>query len=95
MSNLETRIRTVLDAVYDERLRQEELVSMGRIPATCASDRFDVHEKFTILSEEVGEVARAILNQSKLSTDEDYGDLRTELIQVAAVACAIVEGLED
>lgn len=41
----------------------------------------------TVLSEEVGEVARAIL-------EHDNENLKTELIQVAAVCVAMYEALE-
>lgn len=41
-------------------------------------------EIFAVLGEEVGEVAKAIL-------EDDYEGLRTELVQVAAVAVAFLE----
>ena len=52
----------------------------------CSS--LDVHNivKVSVLSEECGEVARAVL-------DLDNTQLRTELIQVAAVAVAWLEAL--
>ena len=42
--------------------------------------------RLTVLTEEVGEVGRAIL-------DRDHPNLRAELIQVAAVAVAWLEGM--
>lgn len=52
----------------------------------CSSDDVYMPVKLTVLMEEVGEVARAVL-------DRKPADLRTELTQVAAVAVAILEGL--
>lgn len=76
----------VLCDIGDERERQEELKAAGRFPHTCADDVPD-SDKLVILVEEVGEVARAI--QSR-----DRANLREELVQVAAVACAWVEALD-
>jgi hypothetical protein len=52
----------------------------------CSSDGVPVAVKVAVLAEEFGEVSRAVL-------DRDGGALRTELIQVAAVAVAWLEGL--
>jgi NTP pyrophosphatase (non-canonical NTP hydrolase) len=52
----------------------------------CSGDGVALTAKLTVLVEEVGEVARAIL-------DQDGDGLRREAVQVAAVACAILESL--
>ena len=52
----------------------------------CSSDDVAVTVKLAVLAEEYGEVARAVLDRKPY-------DLRTELIQVAAVATAWLEGL--
>lgn len=52
----------------------------------CSGDGVPLTVKLTVLAEEFGEVARAVL-------ERDQGSLRIELIQVAAVACAILESL--
>ena len=52
----------------------------------CSSPAVDDIVKTAVLSEECGEVARAVL-------DTDIDQLRTELIQVAAVAVAWLEAL--
>jgi hypothetical protein len=52
----------------------------------CSSGDVDIVVKMAVLTEECGEVARAVL-------DAKPDDLRTELIQVAAVAAAWLEGL--
>lgn len=54
----------------------------------CSSGGVDVVVKMAVLTEECGEVARAVL-------DAKPDDLRTELIQVAAVATAWLEGLPE
>jgi hypothetical protein len=50
----------------------------------CSSDTVDLMVKVAVLTEEVGEVARAAL-------DGNRANLRQELVQVAAVAVAIIE----
>ncbi len=52
----------------------------------CSSRMVDATTKAAVLSEECGEVARAVL-------DHDQDHLRVELVQVAAVAVAWLEGL--
>ncbi len=52
----------------------------------CSSGRVPEPVKVAVLTEEVGEVARAML-------DGDRAALRTELVQVAAVAYAWLEAL--
>jgi NTP pyrophosphatase (non-canonical NTP hydrolase) len=68
-------------AIDAERARQE-----AKHPMTCASPLMDEHEKLTVMTEEVGEVARALL-------DGDEPNKRDELVQVAAVAVAWLESL--
>jgi hypothetical protein len=52
----------------------------------CSSSQVRTPTKVMVLTEEVGEVARAVL-------DGDEGQLRRELVQVAAVAVAWLEGM--
>ena len=88
----------VLGDVARERLRQEEMKLAGRFMFTCAEEGLTNAEKLAVLVEEVGEVARDVLNQEDrhlcthyvVSTPEK---LREELIQVAAVAVAWAEAL--
>ena len=79
----------VFAAVTDERERQEKLWAGRHEHGTgsCASPDVPLAVKIVVLTEEVGEVARAFL-------DGKTGDLRTELIQAAAVAVAILEGMK-
>ena len=78
----------VLNEVLSERLRQDA----RRLPPSARNITND--QWLTILIEEVGEVARAI-QEADGSKERDflYGNasLRTELIQVAAVAVAMIE----
>lgn len=76
----------VLANVDSERIRQEELKASGRFAYTCADAECTDGQALAILVEEVGEVARAMC--------EGKG-LRDELIQVAAVAVAWVERLDN
>jgi len=82
-----TKRDKILDEILIERNRQDQLKAEGRFEYTCA-DLAMSHPQhcLTILAEEFGEVARAIC--------ESRENLREELIQVAAVCLAWVEGLE-
>jgi NTP pyrophosphatase (non-canonical NTP hydrolase) len=70
-------------AIVDERLRQDE--RWGGVPGV---DRRDDHTYAAVLGEEYGEVCRAWL-------ERDTAALRAELVQVAAVACAWIEELDN
>ena len=75
--------------VYDERITQN--LRWGRPHAwgqgDCSSPHVDQSTKLAVLMEEVGEAAKAHL-------DMDPAGFRHEMVQVAAVAFAILEGLE-
>ena len=78
----------ILDEIWAERGRQEtkwggtHLWGVG----SCASNLVAPSTKQMVLSEECGEVARAVL-------EKDPPKLRKELVQVAAVAIAWLESL--
>lgn len=78
----------IFRAIGVERTRQlvkwAEPHPWGR--GDCSSDDVPAIVKATVLAEECGEVSRAVL-------DQDVEQLRTELIQVAAVAVAWLEGM--
>jgi NTP pyrophosphatase (non-canonical NTP hydrolase) len=82
----------VLAEVNRERHRQEEPKREGRFTHTCADD-MPLGEKYAVLGEEVGEVARCVLEMSGKANDKHNRDLRKELIQVAAVCVAWAESL--
>jgi NTP pyrophosphatase (non-canonical NTP hydrolase) len=75
-----------LDAILYERERHEQAKRDGKFSKTCADDMTD-RERLPVLMEEVGEVARAML-------EGDGPNLREELAQVGAVALAWIEGLD-
>lgn len=83
----------VLQDIYRERLRQEQLKAEGRFPHTCADPELSHFERLPILAEEFGEVGRALNELAGLANDKHGVDLRKELIQVAAVAAAWAEAL--
>lgn len=76
----------IFAAIAAERSRQERLKEAGKFPFTCADEAPSDDHNLRVLVEEVGEVARACD-----PANED--DLRSELIQVAAVAVAWLERL--
>lgn len=69
--------------IADERVRQD--AKWGGIPGI---DRTDDHTYAAVLGEEFGEACKAWI-------ERDVPGLRTELIQVAAVALAWVEELDN
>jgi NTP pyrophosphatase (non-canonical NTP hydrolase) len=88
---------SVLDAVLNERDRQDALKAAGKFLYTCADPQMLSAEKCLVLTEECGEVARAVLNLHHFSRDygADLGRVREELVQVAAVAVAWLEFIES
>lgn len=89
-------------AMYDiltERVKQDLLKAEGRFPFTCADTSFQVEDatlsvndwlRLPILVEEIGEVSRAMLHQAH----DPKQSLRQELVQVAAIALAWIEGYD-
>jgi NTP pyrophosphatase (non-canonical NTP hydrolase) len=77
------KIGKIFDEVLKERERQIELWEREFYVWDAS-----LEHKNTVLVEEVGEVAHAIL-------ENDIDNLREELIQVAAVCVAWLETLED
>lgn len=76
---------SVYDAVRAERERQEQLFEAGELTWVASRSGCPDDLRLAALVEEVGEVARAY---------HDGSDVRTELVQVAAVAVAWLEGME-
>lgn len=69
----------ILDQIYLERERQDE---------KWGPQDHTLEGWYTILGEEVGEVAMAIL-------EEWHTNVREELVQVAAVCVAMIEDIDD
>lgn len=79
----------IFDDIDDERHRQQQEHTDGP---------HHIVYWLALLSEEVGELAHAVLDGQKVETEED-GDLvleaiRTELVQIAALAVAALEDLD-
>jgi hypothetical protein len=76
-------------AVLDERERQADKWNRHHLHGwgDCSSPAVDTAVKVAVLTEECGEVARAFL-------DRDVDGMRRELVQVAAVAWAMLEGMK-
>lgn len=82
-------MHTIWADICAERARQRELWDRDHDfgYGDCSSLEVPLPVKVTVLLEEVGEVARAILEQKP-------EDLRSELVQVAAVAVAMIEAVD-
>ena len=76
-------------AVLAERERQADKWNRNHLHGwgDCSSRAVPDAVKVAVLTEECGEVARAFL-------DRDVDGMRRELVQVAAVAFAILEGMK-
>jgi hypothetical protein len=98
--NVEKGIRKVevITALVNERERQEKLKLEGRFQFTCADSELSNSEKLIVLLREIGEVAHAVNisgdKRESLLQQQHLSLLRTELIQVAAVAVAWAESIE-
>lgn len=94
---LTVRRRGIWADILKERVRQEELKAAGKFKYTCADSNMLSSEKYLVLAEEVGEVARAVLNLQNFAFDysSDLGKVREELVQVAAVSVAWLEFIDS
>jgi NTP pyrophosphatase (non-canonical NTP hydrolase) len=75
----------ILEDVYAERERQD---------GKWGIQRHDDPTWLAILSEEIGESAQEVLQRKFGDVANGHGDLREELVQVAAVAVAWVEEID-
>lgn len=93
------KLQEVFRHILAERQRQDTLREQGRFRFTCADPEMGSISKALVLGEEYGEVCRALLSFHLLAYDTpEKGSskhLQKELIQVAAVACAWLESMED
>ena len=78
--------------IVRERERQDTFVENGTFPWNCSSPTAPPEYKLAVLSEEMGEVASAMLGDMGDKRAHDHV-LRKELLQVAAVAVAWAESL--
>lgn len=97
----------VLDRLWLERLRQQELLRAGKLTFNCATAAISPDRKLRVLTEELGEIAEAIdqLESVTLGRKEFRGafearrkgklaHLRDELTQLTACGIAWLESLE-
>lgn len=90
----DVRTQIALMEVERERNRQQE---------KWGTQRLDFPVWQTVLTEEVGEVAEAILRHREAVADPTLrpllntllGDLRAEIVQVAAVAVSMIEHIDE
>lgn len=91
------RTANVLALVDAERRRQERKCATeraaGRNWVTCSDPAMPDGDKLAVLVEEVGEVSRELCD-ARAERRPPSPNLKTELIQIAAVAVAWAEGLE-
>jgi hypothetical protein len=82
-----------LDAICDERWRQEQLKKEGRFTYTLADAGIDDYARLACIQEEVGEIARNLLARDGIVTDGETSltALHKELCQVAALSVAWME----
>lgn len=85
MSDLRNLTDQAIHLVVQERQQQDEKWGL---------QRHSWPEWITILTEEVGEAAQAA-NNEHWHPDGDLSRLKEELVQVAAVAVAMVEHIEE
>lgn len=83
----------VLLEIANERRRQDALKAAGKFTKTCADSMTDP-ERLAVLAEEFGEVGRAVCEGLGGNSERGRTELRTELVQVAAVCVAWCEGLD-
>lgn len=89
----------IVNDVLVERDRQDALVKSGKFPWNCSDKRVAAGDKLMVLGEEFGEVSKAAY---ELTHETDSGchkrhrdNLRTELVQLAAVAVAWIEAIDE
>ena len=89
MTRLEI-LNAILDERYEQKIswNQDHLWGFG----DCSSPDVAMIVKAGVLTEEVGEVMQAVLDAGPEKSTQDPA-VRRELIQVAAVAWAILEGM--
>jgi hypothetical protein len=88
-------LKAVFAAIDTERERQADLLRQKEILFDCSSPIVDPLRKFRVLLEEVGEVAAECDALERGKPRLVWPFLREELIQVAAVAVAWLESLEE
>ena len=91
--------RIILRRIAMERERQNTLVAEGKLPFNCYTRGVPPGDKLMVLAEEAGEVAKAAYDCKYGAPEGDtcrkLRHLQIELIQLAAVAAAWAESIEE
>lgn len=94
MTHLYTDTLRAIKSIEDERDRQEQLKAAGRFKFSCADLEMTNPERLAVLAEEFGEAAHEVNETIGGHAVLNRANLRKELVQVAAVACAWIEALD-
>jgi NTP pyrophosphatase (non-canonical NTP hydrolase) len=87
MAIMTAAMQEALYRISQERSRQNKLKAEGRFAHTAADPECLNVTRLAMLTEEVGEVARALNH----GTHDPEQDLTAELVQVAAICMAWIE----
>jgi hypothetical protein len=88
------KLTRVLALVEKERELQHRSIEAMNLPVDCADQEVPNAHKLAVLVEEVGEVAKSLIEFDAPGFENVAAQtLFSELIQVAAVACAWAESL--
>jgi len=96
-------LQLIIEAITCERARQQQLMRDGKFRQTCASKFIGDGTRLTILAKAFGEIARGVcevdpflhLSFPPAATREHDEKIKTELIQLAAVAVAWLESFPE
>jgi hypothetical protein len=83
----------ILQAIRNERNRQEDLKSKGKFSFTCFDSEMNHFEFITVLLEEVGEASHEV-NEGIGKGTINEAKLWDELVQVATVCVARLEEIQ-
>jgi hypothetical protein len=84
--------------VIEERQRQELLKKEGRFVSTLATNGMPESYKLACIVQEIAEVSQILLKRAGLhprEIDDSNSALKGELLQIAALAVAWIEYLEE
>jgi NTP pyrophosphatase (non-canonical NTP hydrolase) len=88
VNEIEEKIRSKIRSGINSDIQHERMSQIKRF----GYQNYKPEVYFTILSEEVGEVAKEIIEMTFQA--KEHHDYRKELVQVAAVALAMIEELD-
>lgn len=102
-------LHNIIVEIVAERMRQDELVRIGKFTWNCSKAGILNQDKLAVLAEEFGEVAKEVTEQiietcKYIKESLHYPNhrklarlnaLKKELVQVAAVCVAWIESLSD